>query len=183
MPAIRHEQSVYLSRRLLALCADHDDLINETLWALTSRLRRCPSTFPASWFQHEPPKEEYERAYLHKLAMVILRRRIADLFRKRARFQLVFTVGEYPQDLADPNAPSLERRILLTKVLEIVRLVLDKVKAEDRELIAIICGDTGLRRPLDERERKRLERIRKKLRDEITRRLGSDVTDLLRNTP
>jgi hypothetical protein len=180
LPAIRREQSVYLSRRLRALRADHDDLINEALWALAERLRDRSSAFPASWFRREPPEDERERSHLHKLAMVILKRRIADLFRKRAQHPIVFTLGEHRQDVADPHAPSPERRILFAKVLEITRSVLEEAKGEDRDLIALVSADTGLRARLDARERKRLQRIRERLRAEIARHLGDDLTTLLR---
>jgi hypothetical protein len=182
LPAIRHEQSIYLSRHLLAFRADHDDLINEALWALTDRIRRRRSVFPDSWFRCERPEKDDERSYLHKLAMIILRRRIADFFRKCAPAQIMFTVDECLEDLADPDAPSPERRIMLAKILEITRSVLEKAKAEDRDLIALICADTGLRNQLNGRERKRLQRLREKLRVEIARRLGDDVTELLQLT-
>lgn len=180
MPAIRHGQSIYLSRRLRVLRADHDDLINDALWALTERLRHRPSAFPESWFRREPPEEERERSHLHKLAMVILKRRVADLFRKRTQRPVVFTLGECQHDLADPNAPSPERRMLFARVLEITRLVLEEAKDEDRDLIALVSADTDLRTRLDARERKRLQRIRERLRAEIARHLGDDVTTLLR---
>lgn len=180
LPAIRREQSVYLSARLRAFSADHDDLINEALWALTERLRGRPAAFPVSWFRREPPEDERERSHLHKLAMVILKRRVADLFRKRARHPVMFTLGEHRQDFADPGAPSPERRILCARVLEITRSVLEEAKCEDRDLIALVSADAGLRARLDARERKRLQRIRERLRAEIARHLGDDVMTLLR---
>lgn len=181
MPTILDEQRVYLLRHLYAFRADHEDLLNEALLTLIKQIRRRSSAFPASWFRRTPPEDAAERAHLHKLAMVILRRRIADLFRKRARLpNLLHAIDER---VPDPNVPSPERQVLLAKVLEVTLTIIDKIKPEDRDLIALISRDDGTRNRLSARERQRLHRVRSKLKDEITRRLGADVADLLRLTP
>jgi len=182
LPRIRQEQSAYLRRRLPALRADHDDLINDSLFALTREIHRPDSLFPASWVENEGPKNEAERSRLHKLAMLILRRRIADLFRKRSSQQNLFTVDDQVE-LVDPHAPSPERKITLAQMLQVMWSVLDEMKPEDRDLVALIYEDADLGKSLGPRERQRLHRIRKRLKREISRRLGVEAADFLRTTP
>lgn len=183
LSTILSEQRVYLLRHLYAFRADHDDLLNEMALALIWQIRNRPSAFPASWFQPDAPENEAERSRLHKLARVILRRRIADLFRKRAKFPNVFASGEGGREVADPNAPSPERQALLAKLLEVTRAILDEISPGDRDLIAFLSSDAGVRDGLSARERQRLHRVRRKLKGEIIRRLGADVAELLRITP
>lgn len=183
LPIIRDEQDSYLRQRLPALRADHEDLIGDTLLALTREIRRRPSAWPPSWFQHKPPTNEAERSHLHKLATVILRRRIADLFRKRKHASMPHLPidEELGQEVADPHAAPPDRKILLARVLEVTSSVLDEMQPEDRDLVALISED-GFRKALNDKERQRLHRIRRKLKDEIARRLGANVADLLRIT-
>jgi DNA-directed RNA polymerase specialized sigma24 family protein len=182
LPVIRNELGAYLSRRLSAWRADHDDLVSDTLLALTREIRDRSSAYPGSWFQPKPPANEAERSHLHKLAMVILKRRIADLFRKRAPFSNMFVTGEQHPDVADPDVPTPERKVLLARMLEVTLSVLSGMQPADRDLIAFVAGEAGLRKALDARERQRLHRLRAKLRAEILRCLGADAADLLRNT-
>lgn len=181
LPIIRQEQRAYLSRRLPAFRADHDDLMNDTLFALSKQIRRHESSFPASWFKDNDLENEAERSHLHKLAMLILRRRIADLFRKRASLHKLSAIDH--QEVVDVNAPSPERKIMLAKMLEITWSVLDEMKPKDRDLVALVSEDTYFRQSLSPRERQRLHRIRRRLRDEIARRLGVEAADLLQTTP
>src|SRR5690349_568603 len=84
LPVIQRELGKYLRWRLPAWSADHDDLLSNALLGLTEQIRRRASTLPPSWFQPSSPENDADRSHLHKLALVILRRRIADLFRSRA---------------------------------------------------------------------------------------------------
>lgn len=182
LPLIRRELGAYVSRRLRAWREDHDDLVSDTLLALTREVRGHSSAFPGSWFEPRLPANEAERSHLHKLAMVVLKRRIADLLRKRVPLSKVLVPSEPDRDAADPDAPAPERKVLLAKMLEVTFSVLSGMQPADRDLIAFVAGETGLRKALDARERQRLHRLRTKLRDEIIRRLGTDVADLLRNS-
>lgn len=179
VPVIKDELVAYLRRHVPALHPDHDDLLSDTLLSLTKHIHRHAPTLPRSWFNQDVPSDEEERAYLHKLANVILKRRIADNFRKRLIHR------EYPhetltQDIADPNSLKPERKIILARILEVTRLTLDEMTPEDRDLVALVSQAAAFRTALDDRERQRLHRIRKRLKDEIARRLGADLTDLLR---
>jgi RNA polymerase sigma-70 factor (ECF subfamily) len=179
---IRDELLAYLKRRLPALRTDHDDLVSDALFGLTETIRRQSSAFPLDWFQDIAPVNEPERTHLHKLAMVILKRRIADLFRKRASLPSLSTIDVLTHEVADPNTPKPERSILLTAMLEITLSVLDKMHPEDRDLVAIVSNRTGVRKKLNARERQRLHRVRQRLNGEIARRLGADAKELLRSS-
>jgi DNA-directed RNA polymerase specialized sigma24 family protein len=182
LPLISKKLGAYVRSRLPAWREDHDDLVSDTLLALMREIRNHPSAFPGSWFQPGPPANEAERSHLHKFAMVVLKRRIADLFRKRAPLSNVLVAGDQYRDLADPDAPSPERKVLLARMLQVTLSVLSGMPPADRDLIAFIAGETGLRKTLDARERQRLHRLRMKLRDEIMRRLGTGAADLLRDS-
>ena len=176
---IREKQTAYLRQHLPVIRADHEDLVGDTVLALTRQILDNPSEYPLSWFEPAGPKEETERAYLYKLATVILKRRIADLFRKRQREMRYVSNDEDPsQNVVDPNTEPPDRKILLVRLLKVTSLVLDEMPVEDRDLIAFVANKE-VRKAVNPRDRKRLERIRKKLRDEISRRLGANVQDLL----
>jgi len=177
LPAIRAEQRSYLKGRLPALSADHEDLVNDALFALTKHVRRYSAAFPESWFLPGPPTIAAERSHLHKLATVILRRRISDLFRKRMP---LISLSALEFDVADSKAVSPDRRMLLAKLLEVTNSALDEITSEDRDLIALISEDDGIRMSLNQRERQRLHRARKKLKKKIASRLGTEVGDLLK---
>jgi DNA-directed RNA polymerase specialized sigma24 family protein len=179
LPIIRKELAAYLGRRLPGWRTDHDDLINDTLLALTREIRNHSSGFPASWARPELPESEDERSHLHRFTMVILKRRIADLFRKRAPlFHRVVTNGD-ALDIADPDAVRPERKVLLARMLEVTLSVLAKMQPADRDLIAFVSGEAGLAKAMDANERQRLRRLRMKLREEILGRLGANAADLL----
>lgn len=165
-----------------ALRAERDELLGETTLALTKYVRGHKSALPASWFQSQPPAEEPERTRLRKLAMRILKRRIADLFRKRSSLPDLIATDALTQDVVDPNAPKPERIILLNRMLEVTLSVLDGMRPDDRDLVALVSEDDDFRKALSPRERQRLHRVRKKLKREIASRLGAEPAELLRNT-
>lgn len=177
--AIRAEHDTFLRRRLPALRADHDDLLNDTSLALIKHIPSHSTVFPASWFEEGVPENEADRLRLRKLAMVILKRRIADLFRKRLSFQSV-AIDDFRENMADPRPTDPERRILISKMLEVMQSILDEMAPMDRDLIALVYEEAGFRMGLNPRERQRLHRIRQKLKEEMRRRLGADIADLLR---
>jgi hypothetical protein len=180
LPVIRHKLNGYLRWRLPGWSADHEDLLGDALLGLTLRIRQHASSLPQSWFGSAPPQDEDDQLYLYRLAMIILRRRIADLFRRRASLPKSLTTIEGTPDVADKNTAIPERQITLTRVLEVTRAVLDEMPAEDRDLIALVSGEDRFRKALDARERQRLSRARKQLRNAIVQHLGADIADLLR---
>lgn len=177
---IRDELSLYVRARLRAWPSEHDDLINDTFLALTRELRNRPSAFPASWFERRIPTSETERSYLHKLATVILRRRIADVFRKRASAPDHGHHEQATNEIPDRRSPDPERAILLARLVATTAKILGEMAPEDRDLISLVAGEANLRDALTARERQRLHRIRERLRRELLRRTGNDFTGLLK---
>jgi hypothetical protein len=180
LPLIRKKLDEYLSRRLRAWAEDREDLVSETLLSLTREIRGHPSAFPRSWFKPTTPSEESERSHLHKLAMVVLKRRIADLFRKRAPSLNLLGFGEQRHAPVASEASTPERKVLLARMLEITITALSRMPIDDRDLIGFTVGERGVRKALNARERQRLHRLRLKLRHEIARHLGEEAADLLR---
>ena len=179
LATVRENQIAYLRRHLPALREDHDDLVGDTLLALTRQISEDPSNYPSKWFGAGGPRNKDEKLYLYKLAMVILKRRIADLFRKRHRESQYATDADGDmENVVDTHAKPPDGKILLAKLLKVTLSILDELPVEDRDLIALTT-DKRVHQALNPRDRKRLERIRKKLRNEISRRLGADVQDIL----
>ena len=178
LPAITNELDIYLKRHVPALRVDHDDLLSDTLLSLTQYIWENSTTLPQSWFNDFPPDRE-EQTHLHKLAIVILKRRIADNFRKRLASQR-YPDTELNEAIDESGAAEPERRILFTKILDVVQSSLDEMPAKDRDLIALISQGVAPRQALNTNDRQRLHRIRQKLIERIARRLGADVANLLK---
>lgn len=163
-----------------ALRNDHDDIVGEALLSLTRAIRNRPEAFPASWLEINTPTSEAERAHLHKLASVIVKRRIADLFRRRASFGELVEMPEQLPDILAAKRPSPERTVLLARLLETTLSVLGELSEADRDLIAMSAGMSWDSGPVDARDRQRLHRARARIRTEIERRLGASAVELLR---
>lgn len=140
---------------------------------------------PQSWFNHKRPVHD-ERSHLHKLALVILKRRIADKFRGSLARQSQ-SLETLNNDLYDSKALGPERQLILKErqvrlegLLAVVSSALDQLPPQDRDLIALISQGVASRTALSDRDRQRLSRIRKRLRTYIARRLGSEIADLLK---
>ena len=180
LPIIRKELAAYLRHHLPALKSEHDDLLSETFLALTRQIRQKMSSLPPSWFQHSIPTNDSERAHLHKLATVILKRRIADFFRQRRSHAIFSPVEEIENELPDPSPQVSDRSIMLSTLLKITLKVLDEMSPEDRDLVALVSSKIGVRQGLNARDRQRLHRVRNKLKDEIALHLGAEAVELLR---
>ncbi|MEA2203246.1 MAG: hypothetical protein QOE77_22 [Blastocatellia bacterium] len=176
---IRDKHRVYLRRHLPALRSDHDDLMSDTLLGLITYIESRPNALPPSWFKPSSPTDETERERLYKLAMLILKRRVADLFRQRSSQQTFLPIDEPAHEVPDSHVPP-DRQILLERLLEVTGALLDEMTPKDRDLVALLSKELGFRKSLNPRERKRLQRLRKRLKDEVTRRLGLQVAELLR---
>jgi hypothetical protein len=178
LPAIRARQHSYLNSRLPALSAEHEDLLNATLLSLTKYIRNNAETLPKSWFGHSPPENTEEAKRLHALAHFTLRRRIVDLFRKRMSLTSL-SDPHNPIDVADLKAASLDKKMLVAKLLRVTISALDEISPEDRDLIALISEDDGIRKALNPRDRQRLHRARKKLKRIIASQMGAELEELL----
>jgi hypothetical protein len=175
---MRAEHHQYLRRHLPALREDHEDLMSDTLVALSTHVSEHAHDLPASWFETISPANKEERSHFYKLGMLILKRRIADLFRRRSSRPL-FAIEEAAVNVVDPQ-PIPDRKIMIRKLLEVTSSLLDEMRTEDRDLVALVSREPGFRQKLTPRERKRLQRVREKLRTRIAEQLGDNVAELLR---
>jgi DNA-directed RNA polymerase specialized sigma24 family protein len=179
LPAVTQELRAYLHRRLPSLRDHHEDILNETLAALVEQLQRHSSVFPEAWFTPVLTATNEDCARFHRLAMTILMRRIADLFRARAS-EWGRRVSDYDFNIT-PDQTNLERKALLRQMLQICVEVLANTPEEDRALLALVAGeDQRSQSALQPSERQRLRRLRLKLAEEISHRLGATVSELLR---
>lgn len=177
--AIEAKQRSYLKARIPALRSDHDDLLDATLANLSDSILKYPDSFPESWFRMDPPEDQNDRKRLYALARSILNRRIADLFRKRVTL-VSLSDPENPIDVPDPKASSLDRKLLIKRLLQVTFSALDEMSPKDRDLIALISEDDGVRKSLNPRDRQRLHRARKKLKTKIASHFGAELEDLLK---
>lgn len=184
LPTLERTLRDHLRRRLPALPHHHDDLINDTLLALSEQILRDRTAVPSSWLHPERPADPRERDYLPRLAITILRRRVADLFRERVR-RWSMLATENPEEREIPaEDPSAERKRLLSRMLQVCMNVLAQTQDTDRDLLGLVSGldeDPTRSRPLTDRERQRLRRLRRRLIEAIQQQLGSSVTELLRD--
>lgn len=179
LPELEQELRGYLTHRLPSRIVEHDNLVNQTLMALSrwmsqhedKRLATTPNSTEAD-----------DRRVLSAVAKVILTRRIADRFRLDAR-EWSHRVDLGDDALADLplEVPPIERRILHRRMLEIVIGVLATMTAEDRDLIAFVSTNTLVERTLTPRERQRLHRARGRLKNAIVAAFGETATALLRD--
>jgi DNA-directed RNA polymerase specialized sigma24 family protein len=180
LPRVVSKLKGYLGKKLPMWRVDHEDLVSETLLALTGEMRGHKTAYPKSWFASSAPKSEDDRAYLSRLALTILRRRIADLFRHRARSTSSISFSE--QTIQPYGTTSQERRALLLEMVRIALSVLANTPPSDRDLLALTSHDARIGRALTAGERQRIHRLRLKLRNEIERKMGSSATALLKNS-
>lgn len=163
LPGLRTHLLAYLRRHLPQLEADHEDLVQETLagvvgWARRGERRKLPA-----------PEAK-------ALATVILKRRVADLFRVQAR-QWALHQAIDPKETS-PTGPDA-RQLLLTRALRCAVAFLADADPEDRELVTLLVGESSWNRPLTAGERKRLQRLRGRLRTYILEHLGDSVSEIL----
>jgi DNA-directed RNA polymerase specialized sigma24 family protein len=178
LPEIAKELRGYLASRLPSRSEDHDDLVNETLLALSQWMRRhegMPLAMTGS------PSPEHERRALSAFAKVVLKRRIVDRFRLESREwrRRVDLGSDWLAGVPDEARPA-ERTILLRRMLEITIGVLATMKPEDRDLIAFATAGFHVRRGLTPRERQRLRRVRSRIAAAIVAELGAPAAELLR---
>lgn len=163
----------YGRHRFPALREEVDDLVAQTLadvWQYREEGSMQEGSEPdAAW---------------RKLAHTVFRRRAADLFRRKAR-QDVLSLEDLPDaDRPDNSAPERSRSLLYQRMLRICLRQLAEASSEDRLLLTRATG-TAEGRPgvaaMSARERQRLRRLRQALAEAIRRDLGEDARQLLRS--
>ncbi|MEI8255627.1 MAG: hypothetical protein WCJ30_08150 [Deltaproteobacteria bacterium] len=189
LPSTQRELRDFLERRLPALRAQHDDLLNDALMHLSERVR-AREGLPDGWFGDGRDVDEAARLYFVRLAMTILRRRVADGFRGTAK-RWAERADDATLEHAAGDAPDATRVVTIARMLRVCIDALEGASDHDRALLAGVAGladaprregDAGAdtEQPLDARDRQRLKRLRTRLAAEIRARLGDDVASLLR---
>lgn len=182
LPVLQRELRRYLDLMIRSSWIDRDELVNQTLSDLSHRILTGPSGVPSSWFGSAPPEQRDDQAYLFRLARTILKRRIVDLFRRRAK-EWTNTVRDEDLLVAIPSpAVGTERQMLATQMLRICVAALADMSEEDRELFAYLTGMSGsASRSFSDAERKRLQRMRRRLKDDLVRQLGPEAAEFFRD--
>lgn len=162
VPDVRSYVVGILRRRWPGLEPLHDDLASQTIADLVASYRVNDGI-------GQTPETQAKRQ-----AAVILKRRIADHFRRPV---VEYTTAEVPDSAVD--APEGEATVQYRKALRSVIRLLDEVSEEDRELL--LGGNVQV--SLSARERKRKERLRSRLRRELESELGSSLDDLFGKVP
>jgi DNA-directed RNA polymerase specialized sigma24 family protein len=151
----------FLQRHIPLLGSHHDDLVNDTFEGLVL------------WLRDKPDIAEKD---LLPIATVILKRRIADLFRKRlARLGNDSPADDSAVDRGAEVREDIEQttdmRIISRATLELI----DALPKSDADLLML--RTTG---PLNGRDRQRLRRVRQHLSRALEKRLGITVEEILR---
>lgn len=167
LPNIMQQLRRRVARRLPLLASDHEDLVSQTVTDLARWLKTHPETVVPG-----------NVAALERLAARILNRRIADLFRDATRRW--GTVGEEVLEHVPSPTASVERRVLVEKLLRLTAAFIATLDDDERELVMMGSGEADESRALKDVERKRLQRIRERLDNFISERVGAKPADLLR---
>jgi RNA polymerase sigma-70 factor (ECF subfamily) len=168
------------------LRASHDDYVNEALLDLSQRVR-AREGMPDAWYGDGSDVDEAARHYFVKLAMTILRRRVADGFRGTAK-RWAERASDDVFERTGAEGPDATRAMLVSRMLRVCVEVLADASEHDRELLMAAVGAisrggapvTADEAPLDARDRQRLKRLRDRLAAAVRDRLGEDVSELLR---
>jgi RNA polymerase sigma-70 factor (ECF subfamily) len=142
---------------------------------------------PESWYGDGSAVDEAAGSYFVKLAMTILRRRVADGFRGTAK-RWAERASDEALERTGTEGPDAARAVLVSRMLRVCVDVLADASDHDRELLMAAVGATTRGGasvtaddvPLDARDRQRLKRLRDRLATAVRERLGEDVGTLLR---
>ena len=166
-----------------ALRAHADDLVSQTLQDLWRFAARRPELFGK--LEPSVGGELIGEAWdgVCRIALAILSRRAADLYRHEAARWAKESLTEATDDVAlavQSDDPSLPRHLLLRQMLKVCIAELAHFSPEDRETLWTIVGESGDRSlPRTEAERQRLSRLRKRLAAAIHKHLGESAKSLL----
>jgi len=157
-----------------------DDLVSATLADVWRYLKRTPQLVGA--VSPTTGLSEHDLDVVTRVAVTILKRRAADLYRvaagKWAEQALSHAGGSERGAVADTT--SIPRRVLLRRMLQVCVAELARCSPEDREVLGTLIGIAAHdRRGFSDVERQRLSRLRKRLAEAIHRELGEPATALL----
>jgi DNA-directed RNA polymerase specialized sigma24 family protein len=172
LPAIAAEMRSTLNARLRVFSGEHDDLVNDTLLALSNWVQLHKERVERSSGEPLPDGKRQLRA----LAMTILRRRIADLF--RAHVHDAGPVNDSDERLfseaqTEPIAAP-ERTVLIRHIFALTSAWIGTLPKDDADLLVLGSPDA-----LTDRERQRVHRLRDRLNQVIETALGMSFAEAL----
>jgi len=174
---LRSQIKVFLAWKHPDLSQHFDDLSSDTIEAITRYVSTNASRLPQSWYQtNENIVSTSERKYLNRLAMTIVNRRVIDFRRKN---QTELKLYEHISSVSYPEQSSVERKVFLANVLAETAFCIQQFPEKDRELLIGTITSQKKPKALSDKDRKRLNRLRKKIASILRHRLGEKVVDLL----
>ncbi len=158
----------------------HEDLVQEALADLAHRIETGGEGVPPSWLQPGEPALEEDRAHLIRLARTILRRRVADGFRARARGRDGEPVEHEPSALPS-HAPQTDSAVHSARLLEATLAAMEELSPPDREALLLAAERDGERVEgrMPDKDRQRLSRARARLIERLRARLGDSILSQL----
>jgi DNA-directed RNA polymerase specialized sigma24 family protein len=169
----------FLRRKFARLAHIHEDLISEALLGVATHLGEArPPGAPSGWFGTDDPPEE-DQARFRALCFAILSRRVNDHFRSKVSrwLERSHQLAE-EQDVPSPH-PEPDAALDLRRAVSGVLSAIDALSRGDQLLLerAIFSDSLG---PMVPSDRQRLHRLRSRLTERLTTRLGTNPLELIR---
>lgn len=179
LPALERQLNIDVAKRMPGYPAEQNDVVQSIIAELIEVIERRPDRFPSPWFSASAPPDETDRVALVKVARSLLRWRVADLHRREAKRY----ASNHVEALTDSKHLA-DRELLFRELIMVCVDVVSGLSDDDRNILnhasGFALGTDTRRGKLTARERKRLERIRKRLNGVVRKRFGMDVDELLR---
>ena len=155
----------YLFHHYRAIKHEHDDLVQETLADLVEYIAGA-AVGPSD-------------ADVRSIANVILKRRVADRYRKTS-VAIFDSLQQTDYEALPSQKTDVEKTVRLRALLLLTISIINQwSESEQKLLLHAELEQTGHGRPLADSERKRLSRLRQRLRELLRARLGAEPKEYL----
>lgn len=163
---IRSRLRWYARRRYGALADHYEDLLSDAVSEL--------------W--EYSVKHDMDQRAAEALGIAILRRRVADTYRRSVRSWQLTGGSEYEAaTLSNPDETfNIERTITMRLILQITVTFIAAAGDKERRVVFQSIGEEGPNRALNAADRQRLRRFKAKLRRHLRVQLGTSIDELLR---
>lgn len=171
----------YISKCLPGHPEVQDDLKSEIFISTIKFYKSHKARFVKRVDSSSNESHELDRDYLRNLCFRIAKHRIADFFRASA---IDWAKNAEAHDRLWPSSETTseaEKRLVHIRLLRVCMEWISGLSEPDRQIMLYLAGErpTDAGKPMTDRERKRLSRLRKKLREHIKYQLGEDIDQLL----
>lgn len=144
----------------------HEDLLQDTLEHLTR------------WLARHPSRATLASTDLQRVAMTILRCRISDRWRTTVRHVLQEATSIHHL----PSQPDVNDILLKRQALSACLAFMDTLKPEERLLMQLATKHHKSSLTTSDRDRKRLQRLRARLKEHLLRTMGPNIFRQLHST-